>query len=98
MRRTTLPFPWRASFFTIAPAERAIRAGLDTVDAVSRLHTDHALATRVGIATGAVVVGDLIGEGASQESAVVGETPNLAARLQGVADRDTVVVAEQSVR
>ena len=54
------------------------------------------LAVRVGIATGPVVVGDLIGEGASQESAVVGEAPNLAARLQGEAPLDCVVVCEST--
>ena len=62
-------------------AERAVRAGLELSD----LKTHAALQTRVGIATGLVVVGDLIGSGASQEQAIVGETPNLAARLQGVA-------------
>src|SRR6478736_6266358 len=63
-------------------AERAVRAGLKLVAAVSDLKTHAALQTRVGIATGLVVVGDLIGSGASQEQAIVGETPNLAARLQ----------------
>src|SRR5262249_26535472 len=64
-------------------AERAVRAGLELVAAVGALkHTP--LQTRIGIATGLVVVGDLIGSGASQEQAIVGETPNLAARLQGV--------------
>ncbi len=67
-------------------AERAVRAGLELVAAVSDLKTNAALQTRVGIATGLVVVGDLIGSGAAQEQAVVGETPNLAARLQGVAE------------
>jgi hypothetical protein len=52
------------------------------------------LQTRVGIATGLVVVGDLIGSGASQEQAIVGETPNLAARLQGIAEPNTVVIAQ----
>jgi class 3 adenylate cyclase len=66
-------------------AERAVRAGLALISAVSDLKTRAALQTRVGIATGLVVVGDLIGSGASQEQAIVGETPNLAARLQGVA-------------
>jgi hypothetical protein len=65
-------------------AERAVRAGLELVAAVSGLKTHAALQTRVGIATGLVVVGHLIGSGASQEQAIVGETPNLAARLQGV--------------
>src|SRR3984885_14505399 len=64
-------------------AERAVRAGLDLVAAVGALKTHAPLQTRVGIATGLVVVGDLIGSGASQEQAIVGETPNLAARLQG---------------
>ena len=54
------------------------------------------LQTRVGIATGLVVVGDLIGSGAAQEQAVVGETPNLAARLQGIAEPNTVVIAEST--
>jgi class 3 adenylate cyclase len=68
-------------------AERAVRAGLGLVAAVGALKTHAPLQTRVGIATGLVVVGDLIGSGASQEQAIVGETPNLAARLQGVAER-----------
>ena len=57
------------------------------------LKTHAALQTRVGVATGLVVVGDLIGSGASQEQAIVGETPNLAARLQGVAEPNSVVIA-----
>ena len=66
-------------------AERAVRAGLGVVDAVGRLDVKSVkLKTRVGIATGLVVVGDLIGEGSAQEQAVVGETPNLAARLQAL--------------
>ena len=56
------------------------------------------LAARVGIATGLVVVGDLIGEGAAQEEAVVGDTPNLAARLQALAEPGAVVVAEATQR
>ena len=64
------------------------------VAAVGQLKTHTALQTRVGIATGLVVVGDLIGSGASQEQAIVGETPNLAARLQGVAEANSVVIAE----
>jgi class 3 adenylate cyclase len=75
-------------------AERAVRAGLELVAAVGGLKTHAALQTRVGIATGLVVVGDLIGSGASQEQAIVGETPNLAARLQGVAEPNSVVIAE----
>jgi class 3 adenylate cyclase len=66
-------------------AERAVRAGLELITAVARLHADdRPLAARAGIATGVVMVGELIGEGASQEEAVVGETPNLAARLQAL--------------
>src|SRR6202171_316219 len=79
-------------------AERAVRAGLELVTAVSSLKTHAALQTRVGIATGLVVVGDLIGSGASQEQAIVGETPNLAARLQGVAEPNTVVIAESTLK
>ncbi len=77
-------------------AERAVRSGLELVAAVSALKTHAALQTRVGIATGLVVVGDLIGSGSSQEQTIVGETPNLAARLQGVAEPNTVVIAEST--
>ena len=77
-------------------AERAVRAGLELVAAVSALKAHAALQTRVGIATGLVVVGDLIGSGASQEQAIVGETPNLAARLQGIAEPNCVVIAEST--
>ena len=76
--------------------ERAVRAGLELVTAVGALKTHAPLQTRVGIATGLVVVGDLIGSGASQEQAIVGETPNLAARLQGVAEPNSVVIAEST--
>ena len=74
--------------------ERVVRAGLELVAAVGGLKTHAPLQTRVGIATGLVVVGDLIGSGASQEQAIVGETPNLAARLQGIAEPNGVVIAE----
>ena len=77
-------------------AERAVRAGLELVAAVGALKTHAPLQTRVGIATGLVVVGDLIGSGASQEQAIVGETPNLAARLQGLAEPNKVVIAEST--
>jgi class 3 adenylate cyclase len=77
-------------------AERAVRAGLKLVAAVGGLKTHARLQTRVGIATGLVVVGDLIGSGASQEQAIVGETPNLAARLQGIAEPNSVVIAEST--
>jgi class 3 adenylate cyclase/predicted ATPase len=75
-------------------AERAVRAGLGAIDAVGRLEVKSVkLRTRVGIATGLVVVGDLIGAGSAQEQSVVGETPNLAARLQALAEPDAVVIA-----
>jgi len=75
-------------------AERAVRAGLGAIDAVGRLHFKSAkLQARVGIATGLVVVGDLIGAGPAQKQSVVGETPNLAARLQALAEPDTVIIA-----
>ena len=77
-------------------AERAVRAGLELMAAVGALKTHAALQTRVGIATGLVVVGDLIGSGASQEQAIVGETPNLAARLQDIAQPNSVVIAEST--
>ena len=77
-------------------AERAVRAGMELVAAIGGLKTHAPLQTRVGIATGLVVVGDLIGSGASQEQAIVGETPNLAARLQGVAKPNNVVIAEST--
>jgi class 3 adenylate cyclase/predicted ATPase len=79
-------------------AERAVRAGLQLVTAIGDLKTHAALQTRVGIATGLVVVGDLVGSGASQEKAIVGDTPNLAARLQGVAEPNSVVIAESTRR
>ena len=79
-------------------AERAVRAGLELIAAASSFKTHAALQTRVGIATGLVVVGDLIGSGASQEQAIVGETPNLAARLQTMAESNSVVIAESTRR
>jgi len=75
-------------------AERAVRAGLELIAAVTGLKTRAALQTRVGIATGLVVVGDLVGSGDAQERGIIGETPNLAARLQGIAEPNTVVIAE----
>jgi len=75
-------------------AERAVRAGLGVIEAIGRLDVKSVdLQARVGIATGLVVVGDLIGEGSAQEQSVVGETPNLAARLQALAEPGTVVIA-----
>ena len=77
-------------------AERAVQAGLAIVEAAPKLVTaaGSPLHVRVGIATGLVVVGDLIGSGEAQERGVVGETPNLAARLQAIAEPDMVVIAE----
>jgi len=79
-------------------AEQAVRAGLELIAAVAGLKTRAALQTRIGIATGLVVVGDLIGLGAAQEQAIVGETPNLAARLQALAEPNTVVIADGTRR
>src|SRR5262249_16773469 len=69
-------------------AERTVRAGLDIIAAIARLETRAAepLAVRIGIASGLVVIGDLSGESALREHAVVGDTPNLAARLQALAE------------
>jgi class 3 adenylate cyclase/tetratricopeptide (TPR) repeat protein len=79
-------------------AERAVRAGLELIAAVKDLKTHAVLQTRVGIATGLVVVGDLIGSGEAQERGIVGETPNLAARLQCIAQPNGVVIAESTRR
>ena len=81
-------------------AERTVRAGLDIIAAVARLETRAAepLAVRIGIATGVVVIGDLSREGALREHAVVGETPNLAARVQALAEPGTIVVAASTRR
>ena len=77
-------------------ADRAVRAALELIAAVTALNAPVALQTRVGIATGLVVVGDLVGSGEAQERGIVGDTPNLAARLQGVAEPNSVVVAEST--
>ncbi len=77
-------------------AERAVRAGLELTAAVAGLKTRTSLQTRVGIATGLVVIGDLIGSGEAQERGIVGEAPNLAARLQGIAEPNMVVIAEDT--
>jgi class 3 adenylate cyclase/tetratricopeptide (TPR) repeat protein len=81
-----------------ADAERAVRAGLAIIEAVGQLRTvagpPGTLTMRVGLATGLVIVGDLIGAGSSLEYSVVGETPNLAARLQTLAQPGTVVIDE----
>ena len=77
-------------------AERAVRAGLELTAAVPALKTRAPLQTRVGIGTGLVVVGDVIDAGGSQERGIIGQTPNLAARLQGLAEPNTVVIAEST--
>jgi class 3 adenylate cyclase/tetratricopeptide (TPR) repeat protein len=77
-------------------AEQAVRAGLALVDGVGRLQAPELLRVRVGIGTGEVVVGDLITSGDGQERGVVGETPNLAARLQALAEPSTVVIGPQT--
>jgi class 3 adenylate cyclase/tetratricopeptide (TPR) repeat protein len=81
-------------------AERAVLAGLEIASVVSALQTRAKvkLQVRIGIATGLVVVGDLVGHGAAQEQAVVGDTPNLAARLQALAEPDSIVVAAATRR
>jgi predicted ATPase/class 3 adenylate cyclase len=81
-------------------AERAVRAGLRVTEMVKTLKTPagEALSARIGIATGLVVVGDIVGEGDARERSVVGETPNLAARLQGLAEPGCVVIADATRR
>jgi class 3 adenylate cyclase len=81
-------------------AERAVRAGLELIEAVAKLDdgAGTALHVRIGVATGLVVVGDLRSEGVAQEHEVVGETPNLAARLQSLAEPDTVVISGSTRR
>ena len=79
-------------------AERAVRSGLELIDAVATLPPPEPLQVRIGVATGMVVVGDLVGSGEAQEHDIVGETPNLAARLQGIAEPNTVVIAEATLR
>ena len=81
-------------------ADRAVRAGLDAVSAVAGLTLDNgqSLAARVGIATGQVVVGDLVGKTGRETEAVTGQTPNLAARLQGLAEPDQLVIGPKTRR
>ena len=79
-------------------AERAVRAGLAVIEAVDHLPARDDLRVRLGVATGLAVVGDLIGEGTAQERGVVGETPNLAARLQALATPGTLVIADSTRR
>ncbi|MGI9355600.1 MAG: adenylate/guanylate cyclase domain-containing protein [Rhizobiaceae bacterium] len=79
-------------------AERAVRAGLAVNNTIGNIKTPHGenLAARIGVATGLVVVGDLVGEGASEERVVIGETPNLAARLQTLASEGSIVISEST--
>jgi class 3 adenylate cyclase/predicted ATPase len=79
-------------------AERAVRAGLDLIAGLAALKAPLVLQVRIGIATGLVVVGDLVGSGEAQERGIVGETPNLAARLQSIAAPNTVVLADDTRR
>lgn len=79
-------------------AERAVRAGLALVQVVGQLQAAEPLRVRIGIATGLVVVGDLVGAGEAQERGIVGETPNLAARLQDLAEPGSIVVAASTRR
>ena len=79
-------------------AERAVRAGLEVIAALGAIKTSALLQTRIGIATGLVVVGDQTGPGEGWERGIVGETPNLAARLQGIAEPNSVVIAEATRR
>ena len=81
-------------------AERAVRAGLDMVTSIGKLKTpdDVLLKARVGIATGMVVAGEIVGEGVAQERSVLGDTPNLASRPQALAEPATVVVSASTRR
>ncbi len=79
-------------------AERAVRVGLDLIKRVAALKSPDLLHVRVGIATGLVVVGDLVGSGEAQERSIIGETPNLASRLQSIAAPDMVVLADDTRR
>jgi class 3 adenylate cyclase len=81
-------------------AERAVRAGLAIIPAVAKLDPAPGvrLQSRIGIASGVVVVGDLVREGVTQENAAIGETTNLAARLQALAEPDTLIIAPDTHR
>jgi class 3 adenylate cyclase/predicted ATPase len=79
-------------------AERAVRVGLALIEAVASLPVSEPLHVRIGIATGLVVVGDIVGSGEAQERGIVGETPNLAARLQAIAEPNMVVLADGTRR
>jgi len=77
-------------------AEQAVNAGLAIVDSVKSLDLNVELAVRVGIMTGPAVVGDIVGDGASQEATALGEAPNIAARLQNLAQRNQVVIGDHT--
>ena len=81
--------------------ERAVRAGLEVIEAVNQIHTKansgRPLQVRVGIATGLVVVGEMTGADAVEAHAIVGETPNLAARLQSIAEPGAVVISAETL-
>lgn len=81
-------------------AERAVRAALSAIRSIAGIETPHGnkLSARAGIATGLVVVGDVVGDGAAQEEAVIGETPNLAARLQGLAEPGQIAINKRTRR
>jgi class 3 adenylate cyclase len=81
-------------------AEHAVRSALAIIDAVGQLKRPdgRACQARIGIATGIVVIGDIVGEGAAREHSIVGETPNLAARLQALAEPDSILVGENTHR
>ena len=98
--RTAMPEPESLVVEASDTVPPTFAPGLDMVAAVGRLETRAgvALKARVGIATGTVVVGDLVGEGVAQEQSVIGETPNLAARLQAMAEPGTVVVSASTRR
>ena len=81
-------------------AERAVRSALGVVAAIAKLETEQnkGLQVRIGIATGQVVAGDIVGEGVSEERAVLGDTPNLAARLESLAEPGTVIISSGTRR
>src|SRR6516162_6000158 len=79
-------------------AERAVRAGLEVIAALSAIKTSASLQVRIGVATGLVVAGDLMAPREAHERGIVGETPNLAARLQAIAEPNTVVIGEATRR
>ena len=79
-------------------AERAVRAGLAVIDVIDRIAAPERLNVRLGVASGLVVVGDLIGAGAAEERGVIGEPPNLAARLQALAQPGMLVMADSMRR